>query len=76
MGNIGNVLYHQEKYDEALEIQQRALEILEQQRDENNPDIAKYYKQLGSYFIIEVYLFLQIILILFSASFCTNSRIW
>ncbi len=25
----------------------RALEILEQQRDENDPDIAKYYKQLG-----------------------------
>ncbi len=25
----------------------RALEILEQQRDENDPDVAKYYKQLG-----------------------------
>jgi len=33
----------------------RALEILEQQRDENNPDIAKYYKQLGRYFILEIY---------------------
>ncbi|CAF1215295.1 unnamed protein product [Adineta steineri] len=28
----------------------RALEILEQQRDENNPDIAKYYKQLALHF--------------------------
>jgi intraflagellar transport protein 172 len=28
----------------------RALEILEQQRDENDPNIAKYYKQLGRYF--------------------------
>jgi hypothetical protein len=25
----------------------RALEILEQQRDENDPDVAKLYKQLG-----------------------------
>ena len=25
----------------------RALEILEQQRDENDPEIAKHYKQLG-----------------------------
>ena len=25
----------------------RALEILEQQRDENDPEIAKCYKQLG-----------------------------
>lgn len=26
----------------------RALEIVEQQRDDNNPEIAKYYKQLGN----------------------------
>lgn len=25
----------------------RALEILEQQREENDPSIAKYYQQLG-----------------------------
>lgn len=25
----------------------RALEILEQQRDENDPEVAKHYKQLG-----------------------------
>ncbi|CAF1105880.1 unnamed protein product [Rotaria sp. Silwood1] len=28
----------------------RALEILEQQRDDNDPDIAKYYKQLAHHF--------------------------
>jgi intraflagellar transport protein 172 len=27
----------------------RALEILEQQRDDNDPAIAKYYQQLGRY---------------------------
>ena len=27
---------------------QRASEILDQQRDENDPEIAKYYLQLGS----------------------------
>ncbi len=51
----------------------RALEILEQQRDENDPDIAKYYTLLGRYFLVAIYLF--ILIILFSTSFCSNSGI-
>ena len=35
----------------------RALEILEQQRDENDPDVAKYYKLLGKYLLLAVDLF-------------------
>ena len=51
----------------------RALEILEQQRDENDPDIAKYYKLLGRYFYsMKISLFS---IFLFSTSFCSNSRV-
>ena len=32
----------------------RALEILEQQRDDNDPDISKCYKQLGKYIVFLV----------------------
>jgi intraflagellar transport protein 172 len=50
----------------------RALEILEQQRDENDPNIANYYKLLGRYFKFYSY---RDINLLFSTSFCSNSRI-
>lgn len=33
----------------------RALEILEQQRDENDPDIAKHYKLLGICFFYGIF---------------------
>lgn len=51
----------------------RALEILEQQRDENDPDIAKYYKLLGKYFCANICSLF--VILLFSASFCSNPRI-